>query len=46
MTAEEVIAYCRESLAPYKVPSHVEFMDALPRTTVGKADKKVLQARG
>ncbi|MDI9480741.1 MAG: long-chain-fatty-acid--CoA ligase [Syntrophomonadaceae bacterium] len=46
MTAEEVIAYCRESLAPYKVPSLVEFMDALPRTTVGKADKKALQARG
>ena len=46
MTAEEVIAFCRESLAPYKVPALVEFMDVLPRTTVGKADKKALQARG
>lgn len=46
MTAEEVTAYCRESLAPYKVPHQVEFMDALPRTAVGKADKKALQTRG
>jgi long-chain acyl-CoA synthetase len=46
LTAEEVIAHCRESLAPYKVPTQVEFMDALPRTTVGKPDKKALQARG
>lgn len=46
MTAEEVIAHCRESLAPYKVPTKVEFMDALPRTAVGKADKKALQALG
>jgi long-chain acyl-CoA synthetase len=46
LTAEEVIAHCRESLAPYKIPTQVEFMDALPRTTVGKADKKALQARG
>ena len=45
LTAEEVIAYCRESLAPYKVPSQVEFLDVLPRTTVGKADRKALQTR-
>ncbi len=45
LTAEEVIAYCRESLAPYKIPSQVEFLDVLPRTTVGKADRKALQTR-
>jgi long-chain acyl-CoA synthetase len=45
LTAEEVIAHCRKSLAPYKVPTEVEFIDAIPRTAVGKADKKVLQQR-
>ncbi|NLO22317.1 MAG: long-chain fatty acid--CoA ligase, partial [Syntrophomonadaceae bacterium] len=46
MTVEEVIEYCRKSLAPYKVPTLVEFIDAIPRTAVGKPDRKVLQARG
>jgi len=45
MTAEEVIAHCRGQLAPYKVPTLVEFIDALPRTSVGKPDRKALQAR-
>lgn len=46
MSAEEIIAFCRESLAPYKVPTQIEFMEALPRTAVGKADKKALLALG
>lgn len=46
MTVEEVIEHCRKSLAPYKVPTMVEFIDAIPRTAVGKPDRKVLQARG
>ena len=45
MTVEEVIEHCRKSLAPYKVPTMVEFIDAIPRTAVGKPDRKVLQAR-
>lgn len=45
LTAEEVIAFCREKLAPYKVPTLVEFIDEIPRTSVGKPDRKVLQAR-
>lgn len=45
MTEEEVIAHCRQSLAPYKVPTHIEFLDALPRTNVGKPDKKALKDR-
>ncbi len=46
LSAEEVIAYCRKSLAPYKVPTVIEFIDDIPRTSVGKPDKKVLQAQG
>lgn len=45
MTEEEVIAYCREQLAPYKIPKFVEFIDAVPRTSVGKPDRKALQAQ-
>ncbi len=45
LTAEEVIAFCREKLTPYKVPSQVEFIDAIPRTAVGKPDRKILQGR-
>jgi long-chain acyl-CoA synthetase len=45
MTEEEVIEHCRTQLAPYKVPKLVEFTDAIPRTSVGKADRKALQRR-
>ncbi|NLW43550.1 MAG: long-chain fatty acid--CoA ligase [Syntrophomonadaceae bacterium] len=43
LTAEEVIARCREKLAPYKVPTEVEFLQDLPRTLAGKADRKALR---
>lgn len=46
LTVEEVIAHCKESLTGYKVPTLVEFIDEVPRTSVGKPDRKVLQARG
>jgi long-chain acyl-CoA synthetase len=37
-------AYCREHLASYKVPRSYEFVDALPKTAVGKVDKIGLRA--
>jgi long-chain acyl-CoA synthetase len=40
--AEEVRAWCRESLAGYKVPYLVEFREALPRTGVGKVLRREL----
>ncbi len=43
LTEAEVIAYCREQLAPYKVPRFVEFVNAVPRTAIGKADRKALR---
>lgn len=45
LTENEIIEHCRQSLAPYKVPTQVEFIDAIPRTPVGKPDRKALQAR-
>jgi long-chain acyl-CoA synthetase len=43
LTTDEVNAYCRESLAPYKVPSEIEFLVELPRTLVGKVDRKTIR---
>ena len=34
--AEEVVAYCRDMLASYKVPKQIEFLAALPKSSVGK----------
>ncbi|MGI6550551.1 MAG: AMP-binding enzyme [Syntrophomonadales bacterium] len=43
-TAEEMIAFCREHLAPYKVPRLIEFRrEALPRTNTGKALRRILR---
>jgi long-chain acyl-CoA synthetase len=42
LTVEEVKAYCKEHLAPYKVPSHFEFRSELPKTTVGKILRREL----
>ncbi|MCS7011234.1 MAG: AMP-binding protein, partial [Anaerolineales bacterium] len=42
LTAEEVQAWCRERLAPFKVPTHIEFREQLPKSTVGKILKREL----
>lgn len=41
----DLIAYCRTQLAGYKVPSHIEFVEQLPKTKVGKIDKLNLRQR-
>lgn len=43
MTEDEVKDYCRQYLAPYKVPTHVEFINELPRTSVGKPMRNALR---
>ncbi len=42
LTVEELKAYCKEHLAPYKVPTHYEFRNELPKTTVGKILRREL----
>jgi long-chain acyl-CoA synthetase len=42
-TEEEIIAFCREKMAAYKVPKMVEFRPELPRSAVGKALRRVLR---
>jgi long-chain acyl-CoA synthetase len=39
---EELRGYCRERLAPYKVPASIEFRTDLPKTMVGKVLRRVL----
>jgi long-chain acyl-CoA synthetase len=42
-TAEELVALCREKVAPYKVPAVVDFLPALPKSATGKILKKDLR---
>jgi long-chain acyl-CoA synthetase len=41
--AEELIAFSRRSLAGYKAPRSVDFLDALPRTPTGKLYKRLIR---
>jgi acyl-CoA synthetase (AMP-forming)/AMP-acid ligase II len=43
VTAEELIAHCRQHLAGYKCPKRIEFQDGLPRTATGKVQKFLLR---
>jgi long-chain acyl-CoA synthetase len=43
LTAEEVIAYCREHIAAYKVPAQVDIVKELPKSPSGKLLKRVLR---
>ncbi len=43
-TEDEITQFCKEKLAPYKVPKIIEFREELPRSAVGKILRKVLRA--
>ena len=38
-SAEELITHCRETIAAYKRPRWVEFVDSLPKTATGKIQR-------
>jgi acetyl-CoA synthetase len=42
---EDIRAHVRKFLAPYEYPREIEFIDALPMTTTGKVQRKVLRER-
>ena len=41
-TVDEIRQYCRQKLAAYKVPKHVEFRENLPKSMVGKVLRRLL----
>jgi long-chain acyl-CoA synthetase len=43
LSKEEVIAYCRKNLAPYKVPSQIEVLEELPKSSVMKVLRRELR---
>ncbi|MFE2456744.1 AMP-binding protein [Streptomyces sp. NPDC059402] len=44
LTAQEVADWCKQGLAPFKVPRYVEFRDSLPYTASGKVAKATLRS--
>ncbi len=42
-TKDEIISYCRENLAGYKVPTQVIFVDELPKSPIGKILRRELR---
>mgnify|MGYP000485183285 FL=1 len=43
LTEADVIAFCRQALTGYKVPKRVRFVDALPKSAVGKILRRELR---
>ena len=43
LTEEDVVAYCKDNLAAYKVPKIIEFIDELPKSAVGKILRRKLK---
>ena len=43
LTEEDIVAHCREKLAPYKVPHIIEFRGELPKTDAGKVSRRELR---
>ena len=46
LTAEELRAFARAQLAPYKTPRRIEFRDELPKSNVGKILRRALRPGG
>jgi long-chain acyl-CoA synthetase len=43
LTAQALIAYCRDRLTAYKVPHEIEFRETLPKSNVGKVLRRALR---
>ena len=46
LTAEDIVAFCRGRMAGYKVPRTVRFVDAPPKSSVGKILRRELRNLG
>jgi fatty-acyl-CoA synthase len=45
LSADAIRAFLRERVAKWWIPERIEFLDAIPRTAVGKYDKRALRDR-
>lgn len=43
VTGYDLIRWCRDHLASYKIPHHIEFRDMLPKSKVGKLLRRELR---
>nr|WP_315222073.1 long-chain-fatty-acid--CoA ligase [uncultured Duganella sp.] len=43
LTADQLMAFCKEQLTGYKKPKYIEFREELPKTNVGKILRRVLR---
>ena len=43
VSEEEILGFCREHMAHYKVPKIIEFRGELPKTDVGKISRRELR---
>jgi acyl transferase domain-containing protein/acyl-CoA synthetase (AMP-forming)/AMP-acid ligase II/acyl carrier protein len=43
VTAKEIVAFCRQNMADFKVPNLIELVDSLPKGRTGKILKKILR---
>ena len=44
MTADDLIGFARERIAPFKVPKQIVFLDSLPKNPTGKILKRELRS--
>ncbi len=45
ITEEEVLNYCKEYLAKFKLPKHIVFLNEFPKNATGKIDKKEIKSK-
>ena len=45
LTEDEVIEFCRDRIAHYKVPRHIRFVEAFPMTVTGKIQKFIMRQK-
>jgi long-chain acyl-CoA synthetase len=43
LAKEEILDWCKEMLAPYKVPKEIEFVDSIPKSGLGKVLRRELR---
>jgi long-chain acyl-CoA synthetase len=43
LSEEEIVSYCQERLADYKIPTMIEFRGEIPKTDVGKVSRRELR---